>query len=179
MMRFRDQNASTAQIIATQIAVGIGGGIFNVSTQLGIQSSADSGSVAVATAVYMTAAELGGAAGSAIAGAVWSRTIPGKLQEYLPEASKHLAMDIFNDIKKAISYPRGTVERVAIDKAYQEAMRTLLILAICVAVPLVPLSFTMKNINLDSKKEQGDVNEAGEKVKEFEEVVVEEKDVKN
>lgn len=153
MLQFRIQNASTIQIIGTQLAVGIGGGIFNVATQVGIQASADKGSVGVATAIFMTAAELGGAAGSAVSGAVWSRSVPAKLAEYLPEATKSIAQEIFNDINRAISYPVGGEERIAIDRAYQESMRTLLIIAVCVAGPLIPLSFVMKSLPLAQPEE--------------------------
>jgi len=63
-------------------------------------------------------------------------------------------MAIYNSIDVATGYRMGNAERIAIDRAYQETMRILLIVAICVAVPLVPLSLVMRDYELDGR-EQG------------------------
>lgn len=149
MIRYRLEDSSVASIVGTQIAVGIGGGCLNVPAQLGIQASVSHQQVAAATAVFLVAVEIGGAVGAAISGAVWTRLLPEKLALYLPEASKGDAAAIFNSIVVAQSYAFGTPERVAINRAYQETMQTLLIIAVCVAAPLVPLALAMKNHKLD------------------------------
>lgn len=92
--------------------------------------------------------------GSAISGAVWSKNIPAKLNLYLPDATKSNATVIYNNIKNAVIYPMGSPTREAINRAYQETMHTLLIIAICVTVPIILLSLVMKNYKLD-EMEQG------------------------
>jgi len=149
MIKYRTQGVSVAQIVGTQICLGIGGGMLNVPAQLGVQASTDHQHVAVATAVYLTAVEIGGAVGSAISGAIWGRNIPAKLREYLPAAMKGDVMAIYNSIDRARGFGEGSPERVAVDRAYQETMRILLVVAICVAVPLLPLSLLMGNYRLD------------------------------
>lgn len=149
MILYRSQGASIWRIIGTQIAVGIGGGVVNVSAQLGVQASTDHSNVAVATAVYLTCVEIGGAVGSAISGAVWGKKIPDKLEQYLPTSSKQNAAAIYDSITNALAYEVGTPDRIAIDRAYQETMKLLLIIAVCVAAPLVPLSLLMRNYKLD------------------------------
>lgn len=149
MIRYRVQGSSTAQIVGTQIAVGIGGGIVNVPAQLGVQASVNHDEVAAATAVFLTIVEIGGAVGSAISGAVWTKNIPKKLSLYLPENAKGDAGDIFGNITLAQSYPVGGPERVAIDRSYQETMNILLIIAVCLVVPLLPLSLILRNYNLN------------------------------
>jgi hypothetical protein len=125
--------------------------MLNVPAQLGVQAGTDHQHVAIATAEYLTCVELGGAVGSAISGAVWGKNIPAKLSEYLPVGSKQDAQAIYNSsIDNALKYAVGTPERLAIERAYQETMRILLIIAICVAIPLIPLSFLMKNYKLDT-----------------------------
>jgi hypothetical protein len=106
--------------------------------------------VAIATAIYLTCVELGGAVGSAISGAILGKNIPTKLREYLPAGNKQDAQAIYNSIDNALKYAVGTPERLAIERAYQETMRILLIIAICVAIPLIPLSLVMKNYKLDT-----------------------------
>lgn len=127
--------------------------MLNVPAQLGVQASTEHQHVAVATAVYLTSVEIGGAVGSAISGAIWGRNIPAKLREYLPAAAKGNAMAIYNSIDVATGYKLGSAERIAIDRAYQETMRILLIVAICVAVPLVPLSLMMRDYGLERREQ--------------------------
>lgn len=149
MIRYRSQGASVGQIVGTQIAVGIGGGMLNVPAQLGVQTSCDHQHVAVATAVYLTCVEIGGAVGLAISGAVWGHGIPRKLTEYLPEGSKDQAIAIYNSIDVARSYTVGQPIRNAIDRAYQETMSSLLVIAVCIAVPYVLASLAMDNYKLE------------------------------
>ncbi len=155
MIRYRTQGSSISQIVGTQIAVGIGGGMLNVPTQLGVQASASHQEVAAATAIYLTILEIGGAVGSAISGAVWTANIPKKLALYLPENAKGDATLIFGKLTVATSYAMGSPERIAINRAYQETMNILLIIAVCVAAPLIPLSLLMKNYKLDQASTLG------------------------
>jgi hypothetical protein len=151
MYHYRDEGASTATLVGTQIAIGVGGGMLNVPTQLGVQASASHQQVAAATAVWLTLLEVGGAVGSAISGAIWSSNIVPKLTEYLPQADKINATDIYGQITVSGNYtlyPVGSPQRIAINRAYQETMRLLLTGAVVVAAPLVPLSLFMKNYKL-------------------------------
>jgi hypothetical protein len=149
MLAYRTENASTATLIGTQIAVGIGGGFLNVPVQLGVQASASHQQVAAATTVWLTILEVGGAVGSAISGAIWSTYVPAKLEAYLPANVPYAP--IYASILTSGNYtlyPAGSVERIAINRAYQETMRYLLIGALCAAAPIVPLTFALKNYKL-------------------------------
>jgi hypothetical protein len=149
MTRYRTSDSSTAQTVGVQIAVGIGGGMLHGPAQLGVQASANHQEVAAATALFLTLLEVGGAVGSAVSGAIWTANLPQKLALYLPDSAKDEALAIFGDITVATSYAVGSPERLAIDRAYQETMNTLLITAICVCIPLFPLTLCMKNYKLD------------------------------
>lgn len=149
MIRYRREGSSTGSIVGTQIAVGIGGGMLNVPAQLGVQASVNHGDVAAATAVFLTILEIGGAVGSAISGSVWTANIPKKLALYLPPEAQADAISIFGNLTLAQSYPMGGPERTAINRSYQETMNILLIIAVCLAIPLFPLSLMMKNYKLD------------------------------
>ena len=150
MVRYRVQGSSTAQIVGTQIVIGIGGGMVNVPAQLGIQASVAHTDVAAATAIFLTIVEIGGAVGSAISGAVWTGHLLPKLQQYLPPAAQADASLIFGNLTVAKSYPQGSLEKIAIDRSYQETMNILLIIACCLAMPLLPLSLVMRNFRLDA-----------------------------
>jgi hypothetical protein len=149
MLTCQKEGASHFQILSTQIIIGIGGGLVNVPVQLGVQASASHQEVAAATAMFLTSMEMGGAVGAAISGAVWSSAIPHKLLKYLPEETKGQAADIFGKITTALSYPMGSPTRIAINRAYQETMNRLLVLAVIATLPLIPLSLMMVNYKLD------------------------------
>ncbi|KAJ5349687.1 Siderochrome-iron transporter MirC [Penicillium brevicompactum] len=149
MLTCRGEGASHLQVLGTQVIVGIGGGLVNVPVQLGVQASASHQEVAAATAMFLTSMEMGGAVGAAISGAVWSSAIPHKLLKYLPEETKDQAGDIFGKLTTALSYPMGSPTRIAINRAYQETMNRLLLLALIATIPLIPLSLLMVNYKLD------------------------------
>ena len=156
MIAYRTEDASTWAIIGTQIAVGIGGGFLNVPVQLGVQASASHQQVAAATTVWLTILEVGGAVGAAVSGAIWSTYVPSKLQQYLPPDIATGYATIYGDVNVASNYtlyPAGSPARVAINQAYQETMRYMLIGAICAAVPILPLTFFLKNYKLDQMKQ--------------------------
>ena len=149
VIHYRVEEASLGQIVGTQIAMGIGGGLINVPAQLGVQASVSHTSVAAATAIFLTITEIGGAVGAAISGAVWTSNLESKLTQYLPPAEQANAALIFGNITLAKSYLPGTPARVAINRSYQETINILLIIAVCLSAPLLPLSLVMKNYKLD------------------------------
>ncbi|KAF2101030.1 putative siderophore-dependent iron transporter [Rhizodiscina lignyota] len=155
MIRYRQEGVSIGTLVGCQIAVGIGGGTLNVPAQLGVQASASHQSVGAATAVFLTILEVGGAVGNGISGAVWSNNLPKKLAKYLPPDIKDQATAIYGNVTLAqTGWPMGSPERAAINRAYQETMHILLIIAVCVAAPLIPLSLLMKNYRLDQMNQK-------------------------
>jgi hypothetical protein len=144
----KGQSSTLANLII-QTIVGGGAGLLNVPVQLGVQASASHQEVAAATAMFLTSLEMGGAVGSAISGAIWTSSIQTKLDLYLPPESKKDAAEIFGKLTKALSYPMGSPTRIAINRAYEETMTRLLINAVLVTIPLIPLSLLMKDYRLD------------------------------
>ncbi|KAK2746075.1 hypothetical protein FQN57_003415 [Myotisia sp. PD_48] len=154
MIATHKSGSGTLKILVIQAMIGAGGGLLNVPVQLGVQASASHQEVAAATAMFLTALEMGGAVGAAISGAVWTTFIPRKLLQYLPEESRGDAGKIFGKLTEALSYPMGTPTRDAIIRSYEETFQMLLIAAICVCLPLIPLSLMMKNYELDKMDEK-------------------------
>lgn len=128
--------------------------MINVPAQLGVQAAVSHSDVAAATAIFLTVVEIGGAVGNAISGAVWTANLPAKLALYLPPAAQADATLIFGNLTLANSYLEGTPERTAIDRSYQETMNILLIIAVCLAAPLIPLSLMMRNYKLDTMNQK-------------------------
>ncbi|KAL2384971.1 hypothetical protein RJZ90_001587 [Blastomyces dermatitidis] len=149
MLFFNKEGASTLATFIIQTVIGLGAGLLNVPVQLGVQASASHQEVAAATAMFLTSLEMGGAVGSAISGAVWTSAIPKKLALYLPAESQGDAKEIFGKLTKALSYPLGSATRIAINRAYDETFRRILTIAVCITIPLIPLSLLMVDYKLD------------------------------
>lgn len=149
MTHYRKQGSSVAQLVGTQVFLGVGGSMIHVPAQVGVQASVSHQDVAAVTAIFLTFLEMGGAVGSAVSGAWWSSSIPSRLARYLPVEHQGEAQEIFGSLTKALSYPMGSPVRDAINQAYQETMDVLLILAFCVALPLLFLTFMMEDYELD------------------------------
>ncbi|KAF8472118.1 major facilitator superfamily domain-containing protein [Kalaharituber pfeilii] len=149
MIAFRTSSATTAQIVIAQVFTGIGGGTINVPAQVGLQAACKHQDVAIATAMFLTFTSVGGAVGNAVTGAIWANLLPGYLRDALANTSAADQVNvIYGNYFAALSYPMGSPERIAINKAYSDVYRIQLIVACCAAVPMVPLGLWMKNYDL-------------------------------
>lgn len=148
MLFLRNSSSTFLSILGSQILLGAGGGIVNVSVQVGIQAAGDPADVGTATALFLTALEMGGAVGASVAGAVWTNQLPQKLVEYLPIGRKGEAGAIFAELERALSYPVGSDMRIAVNAAYQDTMDILTIMAVCVSLMILPLSMAMRSSRL-------------------------------
>ncbi|PGH13235.1 siderophore iron transporter mirC [Helicocarpus griseus UAMH5409] len=149
MLFFNKEGASVPATFVIQAVIGMGAGLLNVPVQLGVQASSKHQEVAAATAMFLTSLEMGGAVGSAVSGAVWTSSVPKKLALYLPAESQGDAKEIFGKLTKALEYPLGSATRIAINRAYDETFRKILTIAVCMTIPLIPLSLLMSNYKLD------------------------------
>ncbi|KAL0953094.1 hypothetical protein HGRIS_004365 [Hohenbuehelia grisea] len=158
MIHSRGANASDAEIVWTQILQGIGGGFAAVSLQVGAQASIPHVDVAMVTAVVLLVTEIGGSVGSAVAGALWSNMMPGKLAHYLPTVPEADRQKLFGSIVAASSFPRGHPVREGVIAAYSDVMETMLIVATVLSVFPIFIALAMPDWYL------GDQQNAVEKV---------------
>jgi MFS family permease len=149
---FRGPSNPLSYVLLSQIVTGVGGGMFHVPVQLGIQAVANHQEVGIATAMFLTFTSLGGSVGSAIAGAIWTGLLPEKLEEYLPDMSAEERMRIYDDFKFAMSFPRGSVEREGIVSAYVDVMKRLTRTATLAALPMMVFVLAMKEVPLERQR---------------------------
>ncbi|KXN88953.1 Siderophore iron transporter 3 [Leucoagaricus sp. SymC.cos] len=145
MIHSRGANTSDAEIIWSQLLQGIGGGFASVASQVGAQASVTHADVAMVTAVVLLVTEIGGSIGSAIAGALWTNFMPGKLAKYISFLPTDQQAELFGSIAAAVQYPRGDSIREGIIQAYDEVMKTMTITATVIAVVPLALAFVMPN----------------------------------
>ncbi|WVQ69685.1 uncharacterized protein L199_007905 [Kwoniella botswanensis] len=147
------RSSSIASFVVAKAIYGIGRGMFQTSSQVAIQAAVRRGELAMATGIFYFAMSLGGAIGVAVAGSVWSETLPDTLRNNLPEASKNLAQTIYGNIATAIKYDPNSEIGLAILKSYVHTMKILAIVATCLQVPMLIGMFFVKDIVLTEEEE--------------------------
>ncbi|OCH87436.1 drug:h+ antiporter [Obba rivulosa] len=172
MIHSRGAEGSDAELVWTQILQGMGGGFAAVASQVGAQASVTHVDVAIITAVVLLWTEIGGAVGSAIAGAIWTNTMPEKLEKYLPNLSQAERDELFGSITDVTALPRGdptregvisgaspprltqllTTEFVFLPTAYSDVMKIMVITATVISVVPIVLALFMPNWYLGDKQ---------------------------
>ncbi|KAG1847454.1 major facilitator superfamily domain-containing protein [Suillus tomentosus] len=152
MIHSRGANASNAELVWTQILQGFGGGFAAVSSQVGAQASVPHADVAIITAIVLLVTEIGGAVGNACAGAIWSNTMPGNLEKYLPSLTNEERAELFGSIRSAASYPLGHPIREGVINAYDDTMKIMVTAATILSVIPILLALAMPNWYLGDKQ---------------------------
>lgn len=98
MIHSRGTHSSDAELVATQVLQGLGGGFAAVCSGVGAQASVPHADVAMVIAIVLLWTEIGAGVGGSLAGAIWSGTMPAKLGEYLPRLSQEERDVLFGDI---------------------------------------------------------------------------------
>ncbi|GLA30902.1 siderophore iron transporter mirB [Aspergillus phoenicis ATCC 13157] len=153
MIYFRRPNQSVGYLVMCQIFISIGGSIFIIIEQLAILAAVDHQHVAAALALLNVVGTIGDAIGATISGAIWDNTFEKALIRYLPESAMSNLENIYEDLDTQLSYPTGSVTRIAIQHAYGYAQTRML----AVGTGLMALSFIwvvmIKNINVAKVKQ--------------------------
>ncbi|VEU22185.1 DEKNAAC103164 [Brettanomyces naardenensis] len=158
MIYFRSPTGYVGYIVMTQIFISIGGSVFIICTQLAVLAAVDHQYVAVALAMLNVTGTVGDSVGDTVSGAIWTNVFEKALSRYLPESAQSNIENIYNDLDTQLSYPKGSAERTAIQKAYGYAQTRML----AAGTALMALSFVwvaiIKNINVkEIKQTRGNV----------------------
>ncbi|KAM0789647.1 hypothetical protein ACM66B_000449 [Microbotryomycetes sp. NB124-2] len=150
MMKARDLESTTFVLVMSQLIGGVGGGFTTIAAQIGCQSVVRHQDVAIATAIFLTITQIGGAVGGAGAGAVWSTLLPNRLSLRLPSDvdKADLIPKIMASLPFAMSFEPGSPVRDAINEAYYETQHVLNLMALLFLVPALVAVCLMKNVHL-------------------------------
>ncbi|GAA6002891.1 uncharacterized protein JCM10292_001359 [Rhodotorula paludigena] len=154
MMRSRDLNATTFELVLSQVVGGIGGGFTTIAVQIGCQSVVSHQDLAIATAMFLCITQIGGAVGGSIAGAVWSTALPKRLGVHLPQEDWDKIPQIIASLPYALSFPAGSPIRLAINRSYVDVQKILNWLALAMLGPGLLSLCAMKDVNL-TKEDPG------------------------
>ena len=130
MIHFRAPNTHIGYIVMCQVLIAISGGTLVICLQVAAMASTTHQYLASVIAVEGMFSSIGGAIGSTVSGAIWQGVFPNRLMRYLPvEVSSNATTynAIYSSIYTQLEYEIGSPTRIAIERAYGDAQRLMLI----------------------------------------------------
>ncbi|KAM5385507.1 hypothetical protein ACJZ2D_000706 [Fusarium nematophilum] len=153
MIYFRNPTGYVGYLVMTQIFISIGGSVFTICMQLAVLAAVDHQYVAAALAMLNVTGTAGGSIGYTISGAIWTNVFEKALIRYLPESALSSLVDIYGDLDTQLSYPKGSPERIGIQKAYGYAQTRML----AAGTAIMALSFVwvalIRNLKVSEMKQ--------------------------
>lgn len=153
MIHFRQPDVNIGYIIMCQIFIAFGGGTLVITEQIAVMAATSHQYVAVVLAIEGMFSSVGGAIGSSIASAIWTGVFPARLRRYLPEETNADWASFYGDIVKQMSYPQGSPTRIAVNRAYGDAQRYMLIGSTAVLALAILGVFMWRDINVKHFKQ--------------------------
>lgn len=134
MIYFRQPGKGLGYVIMCQIFISFSGGALVITEQMAVMAAVGPENVATVLALEALFTAVGGAVGPSISGAIWTNTLPGALEQYLPASAKGQASEIYASLVTQLSYEWGSPEREGIIEAYAYTQRYMCIAATAVLV---------------------------------------------
>jgi MFS family permease len=128
LIYFRQPDRSVGYIVMCMIFISFAEGVLVICDEIAIMAAAaEQQYFAVSLAVLGLFGNIGTAIGLTISAAIWQGILPNKLAEYLPAVDQSDLLLIYESLTTQLSFLPGTPERLAIQHAYGDAQRGLLI----------------------------------------------------
>ncbi|KAG5991903.1 hypothetical protein E4U54_003791 [Claviceps lovelessii] len=148
LIYFRQPSFPVGYTVMCQVFMALAGGAMILGQQVSVMSVCQHNDVAAVLAMLNLFGNLGGGLGNSISGAIWTNTLPQKLQQLLPAAAAADWSAIYDSLDVQLSYPVGSGERAAIIAAYAGTQRLMLITGTCVMVLGMLCVFVMRDVNV-------------------------------
>lgn len=154
MIKFRQPSSHIGYIVMCQILVAFGGGTLVICEQMTVMAVSLQRNIPAVLAMEGVVSGIGSSIGGTVAVAMWTGIFPVKLKELLPVSAQSEFTAIYGSLEVQQSYDRGTSTRNAIDQAYGETQRLMLITATCLYLITWTSCFLWKNIDVRKMKQQ-------------------------
>lgn len=148
MMHFRHSDTTVGYLAMCQLFFSFGLGIMGLCQQMSIMASSNQQQVASLFATAQMIGSTGVSVGTAISGAIWTATFPNKLIHYLPDDGKYLAPKIYGNILVQMTYPNGQPIKNAINQAYSDSLRIMMITAFCLYLVSYIAAMCWRDVNV-------------------------------
>uniref|UniRef100_A0A8H7K9X7 Major facilitator superfamily (MFS) profile domain-containing protein n=1 Tax=Bionectria ochroleuca TaxID=29856 RepID=A0A8H7K9X7_BIOOC len=153
MIKFRQPDVNIGYIVMCQIFIAFAGGTCVITQEVAVMAAAEHQHIAVVIAMQYMFSSIGGAIGSTVSSAIWQNEFPKSLAKHLPEESQGNLTSIYGNLVTQLSYPEGSPTRIAIQNAYGEAQRYMLIAATCVLILSLGSVAVWKDLKIKNVKQ--------------------------
>jgi MFS family permease len=153
MAYFRRADSGIGYVVLCQILLSISAGIVIICDEIAALSSVAHQHIAVILATLGLFGSVGGAVGSTVTSAIWQNVFPKALALYLPAEELPNLLLIYADISTQLSYAMGSPARVAVQRAYSDAQKDMVIAATAVWVLGLAAVFAWRDINVSTSKQ--------------------------
>lgn len=151
---FREPTRYLGYVVMCNIFINFSFGILMLTVEIGILAAASEQQYfAITIALLNLFTYIGTAIGYTISSAIWQGTLPQKLALHLPPEAQGNLTTIFGSIEEQLSYEWGSPTRLAIQYAYADTWRLLLITAVSVWVVGLVSMLVWKNMNVKGVKQ--------------------------
>ncbi|KAL4881126.1 siderophore iron transporter mirB [Aspergillus karnatakaensis] len=153
MIYFRTPGHSVGYMCMCQIFLAVGGGTLILIEQVAVLAASSHEEYAAMLALLSCFGNIGGAVGSSVSGAIWTNTLPQKLREYLPAETRDSWSDIYESLDVQLSYPVGSATRTAIQNAYADSQRYMMIAGTALMGLSIGWVLMMRNIKIKGNED--------------------------
>lgn len=158
MILFRQPSGYIGYIVMCQIFISFAAGTLIICDEIAMLAAASHQHTAVVIAILGMFGNIGGAIGLTIAVAIWQSILPKKLAEYLPIEELPNLEIIYGDLTVQLGYAVGSPARMAVQHAYGDAQKMMLVAGTAVWVVGVVAVLMWRNINVkDIKQLKGQI----------------------
>lgn len=154
LLHFREPTRYVGYIAMCNIFINFGFGILMLTVEIGILAAAAAQQYfAITIALLNLFCYIGNAVGFTISSAIWQGTLPEKLAQHLPIEDQDNLATIFGSIEEQLAYEWGSPTRLAIQRAYADTWRLLLITGASVWGLGLLAMLVWKNMNVKGVKQ--------------------------
>lgn len=154
LIHFREPTQYLGYIAMCNIFINFAFGILMLTVEIGIlAAAAQQQYFAITIALLNLFCYIGTAVGFTISSAIWQGTLPQKLALHLPPEAQGNLTTILGSIEEQLSYEWGSPTRLAIQHAYGDTWRYLLITGVSVWVVGLASMLVWKNMNVKGVKQ--------------------------
>ncbi|KAI1113201.1 MFS general substrate transporter [Nemania sp. NC0429] len=153
MIVFRKPDTHIVLVIMCQILLTIGGSTLVVCDQIAVMAVASHAELASTMAILSLAQYLGTAMGSSLSGMIWNATLPGSLEQLLPDLSPAELGHIAASLKTQLSYPVGSPTRTAIVAAYAKSQARMCIVGTLISLLEIGAVLIWRDSRLSQSKQ--------------------------
>ena len=154
LIHLRQPSQYVGYIAMCNIFPNFGFGILMLTVEIGILAAAGAQQYfAITIALLNLFCYIGNAVGYTISAAIWQGTLPEKLALHLPQEAQGNLTTIYSSIEEQLAYEWGSPIRLAIQHAYGDTFRFLLITGTATWIVGLVSMLVWKNLNVEGVKQ--------------------------